>query len=43
MQFNRDAFREFESKDEASEWGKEHYSDWLPKLQNQDYKPQTPA
>lgn len=43
MQFNRDAFREFESKDEASEWGKEHYSDWMPELQNQDYKPQTPA
>ena len=43
MQFNRDAFREFESKDEASEWGKEHYSDWLPELQNQDYTPQTSA
>ncbi len=43
MQFNRDSYREFNCKEEALAWGKEHYSDWMPKLQNQDYKPQTPA
>lgn len=43
MLFNKDTFREFQNKEEAAEWGKAHYSDWLPKLQNQDYEPQTPA
>lgn len=43
MRFDRDAFREFQNKEEAAEWGKEHYRNWLPELQNQDYKPQTPA
>lgn len=31
------------SDEEAAEWGKKYYSDWLPKLQNQEYKPETPA
>lgn len=43
MQFNKDTFREFQNKEEASEWGKERYSNLLPKLQNQNYKPRTPA
>jgi len=42
MKFDRNSFREF-TDTEATEWGKEHYSDWMPELQNQDYKPQTPA
>lgn len=29
--------------EEAREWGKKYYSDWLPKLQNQEYKPETPS
>lgn len=28
---------------EAREWGKKYYSDWLPELQNQQYKPETPC
>lgn len=43
MRFDRKSFREFQNKEEAAKWGKAHYSDWLPELQNQDYKPQTPA
>lgn len=43
MRFNKDTFREFQNKEEAAEWGKEHYSNLLPKLQNQDNKPRTPA
>lgn len=29
--------------EDAIEWGKFHYSDWLPRLQNQDYKAETPC
>lgn len=43
MKFNRDTFRVFQNKEEAAEWGKEHYSDWLPELQNQENDLQTPA
>lgn len=43
MKVDKNLFREFVDKDEATEWGKEHYSDWMPQLQNQNYKPQTPA
>lgn len=43
MKVDKKLFREFVDKDEATEWGKEHYSDWMPQLQNQNYKPQTPA
>lgn len=27
----------------AEAWGKKNYGNWLPKLQNQNYEPQTPA
>ena len=43
MAFNIDSYREFANKDEAAEWGKLHYSDWMPELQNQNYSPQTPS
>ena len=42
MKFNRDSYKEF-THEEATEWGKAHYIDWMPQLQNQDYVPQTPA
>ena len=29
--------------EEATEWGKKYYDDWLPELQNQEYNPVTPA
>lgn len=29
--------------EEAIEWGKKYYGDWLPKLQNQKYDPKTPC
>lgn len=34
MKFDKNAYRRFQNKDEAAEWGKEHYSYWLPKLQD---------
>ena len=34
MRFKIDTFREFQNKEEAAEWGKEHYSYWMPKLQD---------
>lgn len=43
MRFNRATFTEFQNKEEAAEWGKEHYSNWLPELQNQENDLQTPA
>lgn len=43
MQFNYKSFREFTNKNEATQWGKKHYSDWMPRLQDQNYKPVTPA
>lgn len=43
MTFNKETYREFTNKYKASEWGKEHYNDWLPDLQDQSYSPQTSA
>ena len=43
MQINIEAFKEFTNKDEATQWGKEHYSNWMQQLQDQNYKPVTPA
>lgn len=31
------------SDEEATEWGKKYFSDWLPKLQYQEYNPETPS
>lgn len=42
MNFNQAKFKEF-TLDEAEEWGRKNYVDWLPELQSQDYEPQTPA
>ena len=36
------SYKSFSDK-EATEWGKQYYSDWLPKLQNQEYDPETPS
>ena len=38
---NTSSFRRF-SNEEALEWGRKHYSDWLINMQNQDNKPATP-
>lgn len=43
MRFNYDSFREFTDKEEAAQWGKEHYGNWMPQLQDQNYKPITSA
>lgn len=43
MNFNYESFREFTDKEEAAQWGKEHYGNWMPQLQDQNYKPITPA
>lgn len=43
MKLVKNAYRKFKNKAEAAEWGKEHYNYWLPKLQDQDHEPQTPA
>lgn len=43
MKFNKNSYREFQNKEEAVEWGKEHYGYWLPKLQDQDTDAQIPA
>ena len=42
MDINRDSFKNF-SPEEAKEWGIKQFRTWLPKLQNQDYQPQTPV
>ncbi len=42
MDFNRTTFKQF-TIEEAEEWGRKNYGNWLSKLQNQDYEPQTPA
>lgn len=42
MRFNRKIYKEFTS-DEACEWGKKNYGEWLNDLQDQNYMPQTPA
>ncbi len=42
MKFDRNLYKEF-TKEEAIEWGKKHYSDWMPELQDQSYTPKTPA
>lgn len=39
---NYNEFKRF-SLEEASDWGRKNYGNWLPELQNQDYSPQTPA
>lgn len=31
------------SCEEAVAWGKKYYNDWMPKMQNQEYKPETPC
>lgn len=41
MNFSKSIYRTF-TYEEAIQWGKEHYIDWLPKLQNQNYVPSTP-
>ncbi len=38
---NTSSFRRF-SSEEALEWGRKHYSDWLINMQNKDNKPATP-
>lgn len=38
---NTSSFRRF-SNEEALEWGRKHYSDWLINMQNKDNKPATP-
>lgn len=43
MKFNKNSYREFQNKEEAAEWGKEHYGYWLPNLQDQDTNAQTPV
>lgn len=42
MAFDRKSYKSFRDE-EATEWGKKYYSDWLPELQNQEYKPETPC
>lgn len=43
MKFNKKSYRKFQNKEEAAEWGKEHYGYWLPNLQDQANDAQTPA
>ena len=38
---NTSSFRRF-SNEEALEWGRKHYSDWMVNIQNKDNKPATP-
>lgn len=42
MSSNYSKFKRF-SFEEASDWGRKKYGNWLPELQNQDYSPKTPA
>ena len=42
IDFNRAKFKTF-TLEEAEEWGRKNYGEWLQKLQNQDYEPQTPV
>lgn len=42
MSSNYNEYKSF-SLEEASDWGRENYGNWLTELQNQDYSPQTPA
>lgn len=42
MAFDRKAYKSFNDEG-ATEWGKKYYGDWLPKLQNQKYMPETPC
>lgn len=39
---NNNKYKRF-SLEEASDWGRKNYGNWLPELQNQDYSSQTPA
>ena len=41
MDANYAAYKRF-TIDEAEKWGRENYLNWLPKLQNRNYTPQTP-
>lgn len=43
MKLVKNAYRKFQNKEEAAEWGKEHYSYWLPKLHDRDSDEQTPT
>lgn len=42
MKFNYDSFKKFTNQEDASKWGNEYYNSWMPQLQDQNYKPQTP-
>ena len=42
MAFDRKSYKFF-SDEEATEWGRKYYGDWLPELQNQRYMPETPC
>lgn len=42
MDSKQNEYKRF-SLEEASDWGRKNYGNWLPELQNQDYSPQTPA
>lgn len=42
MSSNHNEYKRF-TLEEASDWGRKNYENWLPELQNQDYSPQTPA
>lgn len=43
MKLAKNTYRKFQNKEEAAEWSKEHYSYWMPKLQERDSDEQTPA
>lgn len=43
MKFNKKSYKKFQNKEEAAAWGNEHYSYWLPKLQDLDANGKTPA
>lgn len=42
MRFDRSKYKRF-NYDEACEWGKKNYGDWMINIQSQEYKPKTPA
>ena len=42
MDKNLAKFKKF-TLDEAEEWGRNNFGNWLDELQNQDYEPQTPT
>lgn len=42
MDKNLAKFKKF-TLDEAEEWGRNNFGNWLDELQNQDHEPQTPT